>query len=271
MKFKIRFADQIVGIFTFIAMLAVVGMIFAVGANNNWFVQKLNYYTIFESGSGISVGTALTYKGFAIGKVTKVSLEKMWVRADYYILAEYESYIKEGSLVQLITSPIGLGSEFVFHPGRGEELMPDGAEIYRVGSRHADEIIEKRLNFIRDQSDSIGVLLNKASTLLDNVNNVLKLLTDAIQDRGRGTNKIKDLVAEIINIIKDSDVLVQDADNLVLTTSPELESITVQLQSSMVQIQDVLTGLKNNPLIKGGIPDRTQEKPVTSNQRNLEF
>ena len=43
MKFKIRFADQIVGVFSLFALAALLALIFAIGASQNWFVKK-NYY-----------------------------------------------------------------------------------------------------------------------------------------------------------------------------------------------------------------------------------
>ena len=47
MKFKIRFADQIVGFFSLLALALLFGFIFALGASQKWFVKKNIYYTYF--------------------------------------------------------------------------------------------------------------------------------------------------------------------------------------------------------------------------------
>ena len=105
---------------------------------------------MFDSGSGVSVGMNLTYKGFSIGKIKAISLEGSQVRVDYYILADYQDYALEDSLVQLITSPIGLGSEFKFHPGNGPDRLSDGAELYRLDSIEGLTILAQGQN----QADS---------------------------------------------------------------------------------------------------------------------
>lgn len=64
MKFKIRFADQIVGVFSLFALAALLALIFAIGASQNWFVKKNYYHSYFNSGTELSVGMNVTYKGF---------------------------------------------------------------------------------------------------------------------------------------------------------------------------------------------------------------
>ena len=145
MKFKIRYADQIVGIFSLAAIAALIIFIFAIGAAQHWFVKKNNYYTIFDSGSGFSAGMDLTYKGFSIGKVKSITLKNGMVRVDYYVLDDYASYVHENSLVELITSPIGLGSSFVLHPGNSKNLLDSDSEIYRLDSGYGRALIEKNL------------------------------------------------------------------------------------------------------------------------------
>ena len=143
MKFKIRYSDQIVGFFSLLAIVMLLVFVFMLGAKQNWFVKKNMYYTYFSSGSGFAVGMDVTYKGFAIGKIKEVRLEGSEVRVDYYILGDYAEYVKENSLVELITSPIGLGSSFVFHPGLGPGLIESGSEIFRIDSVFAREIIDR--------------------------------------------------------------------------------------------------------------------------------
>ena len=302
MKFKISKFDRFVGIFSVIGIAGLLVLIFLTGSTQKWFVKKMNYYTIFPTAAGLSQGMDLTYKGFSIGKIKKITLVGHMVRADYYILADYEEYIKEGSLVQLITSPIGLGASFVFHPGRGEESLPTNSEIYRHDSRKGQEILEQKLNRIVDQSDSIGVLLNKVSNLLDNLNKTLGNVNDAIA--GRGNSELKGVVQNLRSVLKNlEDITKEDkegagiitnvvgdevfrqlnqivqnlnnvtsgAESLVNGISPEVQGILVLLESTIVQVQDVLTGLKNNPLIKNGVPDRTQSNPATSASRNMDF
>lgn len=309
MKFKIRFAEQIVGIFSIGALAGLIALIFAIGGRQHWFDKKSNYYTVFDSGSGLSVGMDLNYKGFSIGKIKKVSLEGIMVRVDYYVLGEYSSYIKENSLVQLVTSPIGLGSSFNFYPGIGETLLEDGSEIFRVDSVPGQVIVEENLNRIEKQTDSIGSLMNQVSTLLTNVNSLVGQLDAAFAGRVKTKiTPVQSIVKEVDDITKNINLVLtaengavskllgaevyknltytlsnlskisadftsvsQNADKLLETVTPQVDETLVQLNTILLQLQDVMTGVKNNPLLRGGIPDRTKEEPSTLQLRNFDF
>ena len=55
MKFKIRFADQIVGTFVLAAILAVAAVLVLIGVNQRWFARNYYFTTEFSSGSGLFV------------------------------------------------------------------------------------------------------------------------------------------------------------------------------------------------------------------------
>src|SRR5574344_2518090 len=106
MKFKIKYADKIVGFFSMAALAALIILVFSIGSKQNWFEKKYHYRTQFETASNISAEMALQYKGFTIGKVSKVELKDDQVWADWYILEKYINYAKYGSLVELVVSPL---------------------------------------------------------------------------------------------------------------------------------------------------------------------
>jgi len=302
MKFKIRHADKIVGFFSIAALAGLVALIFAVGATQNWFAKKNTYYTIFDSGSGVSVGMDLTYKGFSVGKVQKINLDGMMVRVDYYILHEYAEYVREGSLVELVVSPIGLGSSFVFHPGRGEGLMESGREIYRTDCIPGKQIIAEGLNHIDTGTDSIGILMAKVSVLIDNVNTITGNLGNAMEGKGNAPvtqllsnlNQVlanvaalteglsntegaiprflgDKLTGEITAILENLNQVTSDLGNISSDAEPKINALLTELNTTVIELNDVLEGVKHNPLIRGGVPDRTQEGSATVPLRQSEF
>ncbi len=304
MKFKIRFADKIVGLFSLAALGGLIALIFSIGAANNWFAKKNNYYTFFDSGSGISLGMDLTYKGFSIGKVDSITLEGSMVRVNYYVLGEYADYVKENSLVELNVSPIGLGSSFVFYPGNSSRLLESEREIYRIDSDAGKRIIEENKISIQHQDDSIAALMNKVSVLLDNVNRLLGNVNDALDGSGEKNTPVKKIVSELSHTLAELDSVLKilespeggvpkllgpqisenlvtildnlsavsgSADKLAANAVSELDAALSQINVVLVQVQDVLTGVKNNPLIRGGVPDRSAESSATTHMRDLEF
>jgi phospholipid/cholesterol/gamma-HCH transport system substrate-binding protein len=309
MRFKIRYADQIVGFFSIGALIGLVSLVVALGAKQNWFVKKHMYQTEFESGSNISVGMDVAYKGFSIGKIKSIGLIDDKVKVQFYVLEDYLAYVKTGSLVEVIVSPIGLGSQFVFHPGSGSGVIPPGSEIYRLDSENGKRIIEAGLNTVVTQTDSIGALLAKVSVLIDNLGKVSGEVNNALVGKGNApltltlanvraisaniallsarlsdptgivpkvlgpdmTQQLTDILAETKSITGQLSAVSGNANTLVLQSMPQVDSALSQLNTLLLQIQDVLTGIRNNPLIRNGIPDRTQSTAATPQTRNADF
>lgn len=309
MKFKIRYADQIVGIFSLAAIAGLLVLIFSIGAKQNWFVKKNYYFTIFDSGEGITVGQNITYKGFSLGKVKAIALEGNMVRVDYYILENYAGYVKEGTLVEVAVSPIGLGATFSFYPGKGPDLMESGREIYRVDSIPGRKILEQKQNRLEKQADSITSLIAQVSTLLDNLNGITREVNLAFAGRGKSNltillDNIKRITGEVAVLLEsaNSDAgivepvlgnelygqieailknleevtanlspIAKNANTIVENATPQIDSLLLEVNSLLLDVQDVLEGVKNNPLIKKGVPDRTQASSATLHLRDTDF
>jgi len=325
MKFKIRYADQIVGFFSVMALLVLMVLIFALGAKQNWFVRKNIYYTRFESGSSIKAGMDITYKGFGIGKIKSINLENDEVIVEFFILDDYMEYAKEYSLLEFSSNILGLGTSFVWHPGKGTGTIEPGSEVYRYDSREGMKIREKRLIDGDKGGDSITAIIDKVEPLLDTVTRLLRDLDEGITGqvrKGPGEKEHKNELAEMMQHIKgiteNVEILTGDitvltgklggdagavaallgddgwnaiedilknlnellsmvggigdqAGTLLENTTPQLDSTLSQVDMLLLQLQDVLTGVKNNPLIRNGVPDRSQETSATPNMRSEEF
>ena len=325
MKFKIRYADQIVGIFFMAALLGLLVLVFSLGVEHNWFVRKNIYYTQFESGSGIKAGMDINYKGFGIGKIKSISLEDDKVMVEYYILDDYIDYVHEYSLLEFSSNILGLGTSFVCHPGKGISLIAPGSEIYRYDSvegqkirnagysdtKNANDAISSILNKVEPLLDSLTVLLNdidagiKGQNFVDLDGNVQKneladiiinvkeitaniaLLTNDIAKLGarlngdsgavaallgsEGWSSITEILANVQTLMESLGGVGDKAGVILENSTPQLDSALGQLDTLLLQLQDVLEGVKNNPLIKNGVPDRSQEAAATPNLRSGDF
>ncbi len=56
MKFRIRFAHQIVGIFVLLAILGIAAILILLGINQRWFAKDYYFWSTFRSAGGLSVG-----------------------------------------------------------------------------------------------------------------------------------------------------------------------------------------------------------------------
>ncbi|MDR1128228.1 MAG: MlaD family protein, partial [Treponema sp.] len=171
MKFRIRFADKIVGFFIIVALAALMFVIFMLGRSQRWFRRDYQYLAYFESAAGLSLNMEVQYKGFPIGRIKSRRLaENDQVEAVILIYDTYADRVREGSLVELQISPIGLGNRFQFYPGLGSRRLEEGSVIPRAGTPIARLYIEQGLAAVPVQPDSATLLVSQVNTLLEQLN-----------------------------------------------------------------------------------------------------
>jgi len=306
MKFSIRFADQIVGTLVVLALAILVFVVFMIGKNQRWFVNDSQYKTYFTSASGISPNMAVLHKGFTIGHVKKLSLsEDDRVVIIFSIFEEYAHRVTEGSLVEVQESPIGLGSAFVFYPGKGTEIIPDGDVIPEVNSPEAKPYMARGLTEIPRANDNIGNIVNQVNSILETVNKalvgdngepVLGQIINNVEGTTAGlntladdlSNQLKPLIANLeLFTAQISDPkgplnegitslagIIENLNKTSVFIPAQLPQIAVainELNIVLKQVQDVLTSIANNPLLKNGIPEQNETGPTGANPRNQKF
>lgn len=182
MKFTIRFADQIVGSLIILALGILVFVIFMLGSSQRWFSRDYNFKTYFSSAAGLSQHMPVQYKGFTIGRVQSVRLaEDDRVEVQFTIFDTYISRARQGSLVEVLVSPIGGigGSQFMFYPGAGTEPLAEGETIPAVNSSEGKRLLALGLAVRPDRDDSLNVIMNRAGTLLATLNDTLLEVQEA--------------------------------------------------------------------------------------------
>jgi phospholipid/cholesterol/gamma-HCH transport system substrate-binding protein len=242
MKFSIRFADQIVGALVILALAIMVAVIFMLGKNQRWFVNDSRYKTYFTSASGISPNMAVQHKGFTIGHVKKLSLsDDDRVEIIFTIFEEYAHRVTEGSVVEVQESPIGLGSTFVFYPGKGTELIPDGNIIPEVNAPEAKVYMARGLTDVTKTSDSIGNIVNQVNSILDTINKAL-VGADGEQTLGQIINNVEGTTASL-------NLLADDLSSQLKPLIANLESFTNKVSDPSGTVMGILDA--KGPLYEG--------------------
>jgi phospholipid/cholesterol/gamma-HCH transport system substrate-binding protein len=332
MKFKIRFADKIVGFFIVVALISLVVVIFLLGSRQRWFSRDYFYKTYASTASGLSENMPVILKGVTIGNVKQFRLtEEDEVEVIFTIYDTYNDRVREGSLIQILVSPIGLGNQFVFHPGLGESKNGSSGAISAAavtdsdlipGSRSEEgrDLIARGLGYIPSQSDTVAVMLDKANTILDNIIAVSgevdlalrgdknSILGNTFTNIQRTTSGLPAEVEDIRKITRDISSLTETLkgpegvsrlldgadttlDNLgvsVATLSgilgdikqstaylpremPQIINLITEARNALLSAEDVLVALRNNPLLRGGIPDHMETDTSGTNPRNIRF
>jgi phospholipid/cholesterol/gamma-HCH transport system substrate-binding protein len=347
-KFRIRFADKIVGLLIIVAIGFLVFAVFMLGKRHRWFAKDQTYTTHFDSASGLSANMPVQYRGFTIGNVKSFDLtvdDKVEVR--FTIYDTYLDRVREGSLVEIRVNPIGIGGgQFLFYPG----LLPNPPEenfIPSVNSDEGREYLEQGLVVIRGQDDSITVIISRVNTLLQNINSVTLQLRDAfrgtdtkttlgrtvselektirgasslvgnvdaglkpsLENAGQITEHIERIAAQAELVVADLRTVAAELANpdglalrvldaggpvytnlerslnalsgtlesLELTAGAfpaqmaQVEAFILELRTALESAEDVIIALRNNPLLKNGIPDRGGPGTGGTGPRDIPF
>ncbi|MDR1929840.1 MAG: MlaD family protein [Treponema sp.] len=316
MKFTIRFADQLVGFFIIAALLSITAIIFLMGSRQRWFAKDISFKTYAASAAGLNNNMPVVYKGFTIGNVKTFDLvEGDRVEVVFSIQEKYRDRVMLGSLVEIQVSPIGLGSQFIFHSGRGDRQLTANEVVPMASSPEGRELIEMGLGSMPAHDDSITVLIARVNTLLDEIGRALagddsttlgrtllnveettadlpevvdesikpmladlRILVAAFTEELSNPNGVLRLVNEDSQVLSGLEAsvnsLAANLSNLEKSTAAlprELPQILSNLQTTLSTAQDVLIALRNNPLLKNGVPDHAETGSSGTNPRNIEF
>lgn len=340
MKFKIRFARQIVGLFIIVGFGLLLMIVFMIGSNQRWFARNYEYFSEFQTASGISQGMGITFRGFQIGTVTRIELtENNVVAVQFDIFDTYIDKVTENSVMQLVSNPLGLGGGLVLHQGRRRtDPPPEGSLIPSINSGLGRSLVEQDLVALPEEGDQIAELLGLLDPILRNVdavtreaedllaevnavmagsshgplaetvagiNAVLVELEVAVADIGKIAANIETTTAEmrdptglvprllgaegsIARILDDDEELyreieailasvqaslrdVEEMTEYLVSTTPQISGILEESRQAIDTGQEVLTGVRNNPLIRGGIPEQVEQPTTFQGFRDEEF
>ena len=340
MKFRVRFAHQIVGIFVLLAILAVAAILILLGINQRWFAKDYYYWSIFRSAGGLSVGMPIRLKGFEIGKINTISLTKdNLVEIEFFIMDTYYDKVLPNSVLELSSNPLGLGGGMFFHPGKGpaeplpelsyipsmdleegKKLVEAGLVDRPVGEDPIGEVIanlgpilvqvdstllaiEETVQSLNDSITGVGPgpltgVIVELETVAGQINRVLddlelaatniNTLTEGMTDPTGLAKKLLDpkgsvatfldddnqLYDQIVKSVEDLNTIIDELGQFMVfvnATQPQISGILEKGKETLDQGRDVLEAVKNNPLIRGGIPEQLQQPTTFQSFRDEDF
>jgi phospholipid/cholesterol/gamma-HCH transport system substrate-binding protein len=357
MKLRIRYADQVVGAFVLVAFAMLAFILAAVGSKQRWFARDYRYESRFSSSSGIIAGAPILLAGFQIGRINSLALnDKNQVEVQFVIYDTFVDKVRENSILEVVTSPVGLGTQLLFQPGKSVKVLPERSFIPSYDTPEGRILVEKGLVVRPPKDDTITQLLANVNPLMEDVDKVLVQLNSAmdgtgagpvakaIQDAAEAVEGINALVAKLNSsmdavrprvdgivtdaaslthsastiaadiaqgsdafrdptglipklldpkgslktILDDNGVLfnrvdnslasiegalgnLQDATATLAEQMPQIAATVEETRKAIVSAQDVMEGLKNNPLLRGGIPERVGPQAAPTSLRSTDF
>jgi len=340
MRFRIRFADKIVGIFILLAILGVAAALILLGLNQRWFARNYAYWSRFASAEGLSAGMPIKLKGFEIGRVDEIRLGRdNLVEMEFHVYDTYHDKVMPGSVLEKASSPFGLGTGLLLHPGPGQATpLPELSLIPSSDQEEGRRLLLIERGTEPSQNDPIASLLGQVQPVLEEIDRTvlaIRQLADTLnrnlQGQGQGplasslndvagaTRRVNALLAQLEAIAanlqatsaglrdptglvkrlldpKGSVATILDDNNqlydrilgsieelnaviaqlaaftrFVNTTQPQILGLLEQGRATLDQGQEVLEAVKNNPLLRGGVPPRREQQTTFQSFRDEDF
>ena len=245
MKFGFRHADKFVGLFVLVAVVFITGAVVVTSINKRWFARDYEYFTRFFSADGLSVGMPLKLRGFEIGKIKRITLnDQNKVDITFVIYDTYIAKITEGSVIELVANPIGLGGGLNFYPGIGSDvLLEEFSYIPSNQSKEGKELLNGGKADIPGGVDAISAIMDNINPILVGVADITVSLTAILNqlDSAMAGNTASPLGGMLVNLEQTTDEI-NDILPAVGGILGEVEKITASLAVLSSHMEDP-TGL----------------------------
>ena len=134
--------------------------------------------------------------------------------------------------------------------------------------------VAKTMTNVSDITSQYGAL----NSILNNVNELTAALSAASTNPSGLVPTLLDpdgtmftSIENSLNAVEGTLVNVEDSSAIMKTQVPQIARMIEDLRIALVKGQDVLEALRNNPILKNGVPERVQSDSSGTNSRNIEF
>ena len=200
MKFRIKFAEQITGLFILIAIGFLALILIFMGVNQRWFKQNYHFYTYFDNAGGLKRGMQINMKGLQIGVVDKFYMSEdpefdYMIRMDFHIYGEDVARIKEYAIINLVNNPLNIGGGLVVYTDKSNKLgIIDLAKNLSAGKKKNPifmespftdkgiELLEQKLVTVNEDDDLINNTLVRVQNAVASIESILDKADEFMSD-----------------------------------------------------------------------------------------
>ncbi|MBN1646873.1 MAG: MCE family protein [Spirochaetales bacterium] len=247
MKFRIRFAEQITGLFILAAIGALALILILMGPNQRWFKKDYYFYTFFNSANGLKRGQPIRMKGLQIGIVDNFGMieDSYIIRMDFHIYSEEVHRIKSSSLIELITNPLNIGGGLVMYTDESMYLQ------IRATVENQDKGTKKDPIYIPSKDTKEGRELfmaglvdfdygdNVINDTIAKVQNTLSYIENVASEINNEVKKVDSILTNIDSFSRD----IRDADGLVPRLLRDKDGFYENLTATAANIREASNNL----------------------------
>jgi phospholipid/cholesterol/gamma-HCH transport system substrate-binding protein len=197
-------------------------------------------------GSGLTVGTPILLKGFQIGRIESVSLtDRNEAAVGFVVYDTFADRVTMNSILEYVTSPIGLGSQLLFHQGKSSERAPERSLIPSFDTPAGKRLAEAGLVDMPPKDDTITRLLSNVNPLVENVNATVVQLERTLAQvngamAGEGSGPVAAALEDAAKTVEGVNALVAQLNDAMRTTLPRVDRMASEAESAVPALLDEL-------------------------------
>ncbi|MCO4760364.1 MAG: hypothetical protein KC502_02595 [Myxococcales bacterium] len=274
--FKLRYQNEIVGVFALGAVLTVFIIIALMGRSRQWFETTFPCDIRFSSGTVALIGDGMDVRigSQVIGRVTGSSYDKNGrVIAHAAVTTRHRKAVRADSIAVLYTPIAGLpGEPFIeLKGGKSTQSIAVGGTLQ---GRAAEDLLQLATDVLTDSRQTLRPTLIQVEKLTRRLNTILDTVAPE-KDLPKLTKRITALLDQTANVMARADKLIGRADGLIgkmdqgdglvarAVNDPKLVrqvvDLIVRVQSAAVSMERTLATADRVIRTSNGLADKTSK------------
>ena len=238
-----------VGILIGLSIIVAAGFIVYVLYARGTFEQTQRLYLFTDNAEGITVGSDLSFAGFPIGRVRRITLRPDGkVRISVRVAVDDAKWLRETSVFVLDVPLVGAAKLRAFSSSLQDPPLPDRAERPVLRGDTAQEI-PKMVASVRSILESLDEMTQSGSSLQQSLNNAR-----AVTERMAGK---QGLIGAALGS--------EDNAHKVLAAIDRANALLGRLDGVALKMDSVLAKTDQRVLSQGGLVDETQKAVAQAN------
>jgi phospholipid/cholesterol/gamma-HCH transport system substrate-binding protein len=241
-----------VGLFIIITSVMILSFVGYVAYKKGFFAKQHTYTLSSKSGENLTEGMPVVFSGFKIGQVDSLELNSDGlVMIKIKVPEQHIKWIRTDSIFILEKPLIGSSRIYIATANLNSPLLPETV---------IPKIVE--VNDINDAVKSIKPILEKISSITDNIETLVANLADPNGDMTNILSNTRNATEQADGILKKVDTMVEKADEQLYGSQGVLAHVQTILKDLIVKLKKIDPVLDNIHRISADTADTTKDLKI---------
>jgi phospholipid/cholesterol/gamma-HCH transport system substrate-binding protein len=174
------------GLFSVAALLLLIGAVYYIGKQKNMFGSNFHLAAVFNTVSGLKVGSNVRFGGIDIGTVDDIQLiTDTSVRVDMIIQKQVQKFIKQGSQASIGSEGLMGDKVMVIAPGPFDSAMVGESGLLQT---HAPIETDQIMASLKTSADNAAVITSNLADIASRINHGQGALGKLLKDTTLSSN-----------------------------------------------------------------------------------